>query len=161
MDALSYTSGFQNLNFVKAVQHTVNDIMKCYDAAEQKDGNTNNILYKEIVNIISATQKEIAAPQRVEPDGIHFIEQGEALVLGSDVMPLTRLSKCDDFGMCEILRRTGPEFLGDIRAGLTMVKTFYVKYDDIRKRLTYTEKVRLQEIEERQNNKDALINLIS
>ena len=139
----------------------MDDFAKYYDEAEQKDGNTNSVLYKEIVNIISETQKEAKVPRRVESNGIHFIEQGEALVLGSDVMPLTRLSKCDDFGMCEILKRTGPEFLGDIRAGLAMVKTFHVRYEDIKKRLTYTEKVRLQEIEESQNNKDALVNLIS
>ena len=135
--------------------------MACYDESEQKDGNTNNVLYKEMVSIIAETQKEGNAPKRVEPDGIHFIEQGEVLVLGSDVMPLTRMSKCDDFGMCEILKRTGPEFLGDIRAGLATVKTFFVSYEDIKKRLTYAEKVRLQEIEESQNNKDALVNLIS
>ena len=138
---MSYTSGFQNLNFVKAVQHTVNDFMRCYDESEQKDGNTNNILYKEIVNIISEIQKESNTPKRAEPDGLHFIEQGEVLVLGSDVMPLTRMSKCDDFGMCEILKRTGPEFFGDIRAGLATVKTFFVSYEDIKKRLTYIEKV--------------------
>ena len=71
---LSYTSGFQNLNFVKAVQQTVNDFMQCYDETEQKDGNTNNLLYKEIVSIIADTQKEGNAPKRIEPDGIHFIE---------------------------------------------------------------------------------------
>ena len=135
--------------------------MKCYDDNEKADGNTNNVLYKEIVRIINETQKENKSLTRLEPDGIHFIEQGEVLVLGSDVLPLTRMSKCDDFGMCEIIKRTGPEFLGDIRAGLAMVKTFYVKYSDIKKRLTYTERVRLQEIEESENNKDALVNLIS
>ena len=83
------------------------------------------------------------------------------LVLGPDSMPLTIMSKCDDFGMCEILKRTGPEFMGDIRAGLTTVKTFYVPYKDIEKRLSYTERVKLQEIEKENNNKEALINLIS
>ena len=130
------------------MQHTVNDIMKCYDELDEKDGDTNNELYKEIVNIISQTQKETNSTKRIEPEGIHFIEQGEALVLGADMMPLARMSKCDDFGMCEVLKRTGPEYLGDIRAGLAMVKTFYVKYEDIRKRLTYTELALLQEIEE-------------
>ena len=72
------------------------------------------------------------------------------------------MSKCDDFGMCEILKRTGPEFFGDIRAGLALVKTFFVKYEDFEKRLTYTEKVRMQEIEESTNKtKDALVNHIA
>ena len=59
------------------MQATVNDFMQCYDESEQKDGNTNNLLYKEIVNIIAETQKEGNAPKRIEPDGIHFIEQGD------------------------------------------------------------------------------------
>ena len=46
------------------MQQTVNDFMKCYDESEQKDGNTNNLLYKEIVNIIAETQKEGNAPKR-------------------------------------------------------------------------------------------------
>ena len=83
------------------------------------------------------------------------------LVLGSDSLPLTIMSKCDDIGMCEVLKRTGPEFMGDIRAGLGVVKTFYVPYSNILKRLSYTERVKLQEIETKNSNKEALINLIS
>ena len=136
--------------------------MKEISGHKERDGQTNNELYKQLVGVISSIENDTGEkPARLEPDGIHFIEQGEVLVLGSDAMPLTIMSKCDDFGMCEILKRTGPEFMGDIRAGLTTVKTFYVPYQDIIKRLSYTERVKLQEIEKENNNKEALINLIS
>ena len=141
---------------------TVKDIMREISGQQEKSGTVNNELYKELIGVITTIQNTEGEKQtRIEPDGIHFIEQGEVLVLGSDSVPLTIMSKCDDFGMCEVLKRTGPEFMGDIRAGLGTVKTFYVPYSDIIKRLSYTEKVKLQEIEKENSNKEALINLIS
>ena len=58
---------------------------------------------------------------RVESEGIHFIDGGEVLVVGAKCTPNARLNKCDAFGLCEMLRKTGPEFLGDIRAGIRKV----------------------------------------
>jgi len=43
---------------------------------------------------------------REEPKGVHFIEAGEVLVIGEQMVPNARLNKCDAFGMCEILRKT-------------------------------------------------------
>lgn len=74
---------------------------------------------------------------------MHFIEAGEVVVVGSDVAPISRLSKCDSFGMCELTKKVGPEYLGDIRASLKIVHTFYVPYEDMRRRLSIPERLKL------------------
>ena len=37
---------------------------------------------------------------------MHFIEAGEVLVVGEQMIPNARLNKCDAFGLSEILRKT-------------------------------------------------------
>ena len=66
------------------------------------------------------------------------------MVVGSNVAPISRMSKCDSFGLCEMTKKIGPEYLGDIRASLKIVHTFFVPYDDMRKRLSIPERLKLQ-----------------
>ena len=112
------------------------------DIVEKVDNQSEDLLYQVIV---SAVNRNAATKQRrCEPEGVHFIDSGEVLVVGKNYMPHTRLNKCDAFGMCEILRKTGPEFLGDMRAGVRPVSTFYVPYEELKKRLSIPEKIKLK-----------------
>ena len=79
----------------------------------------------------------------MEPDGVHFIDSGEVLVVGKNNVPHTRMSKCDAFGLCEVLRKTGPEFLGDMRSGVRQVHTFFFTYEEFSARLSIPEKIKL------------------
>lgn len=55
---------------------------------------------------------------RVEAKGVHFIDSGEVLVVGKTKQPNTRLNKSDSFGICDLIKKPGPEYLGDVRAGI-------------------------------------------
>ena len=56
--------------------------------------------------------------RREEPKGVHFIESGDVLVVGKCWIPNLRLSKNDTFGLCNVIRKVGPEYMGDVRAGI-------------------------------------------
>ena len=67
-------------------------------------GDSDDLLYQTLIKAMNMDQeKQINDSQ---PDGVHFIDSGEALVVGKGYSPNCRLSKCDAFGMCEILRKT-------------------------------------------------------
>mgnify|MGYP000415696365 CR=1 FL=1 len=55
----------------------------------------------------------------------------------------------------------GPEFLGDLRAGIKEVTTFFFPYEFFKKRLSVTERVRLQQMEFYQERFDGIINVIA
>ena len=65
---------------------------------------TLNDLYANLIKAIDRC-KDGHKHARVEPTGLHFIDSGEVLVIGQSTAPNARLSKCDVFGMCEILRK--------------------------------------------------------
>ena len=92
--------------------------------------NSHQMVYNAIIQTLSRSEHE--AGMRVEPDGIHFIDGGEVLVVGNKCVPNARLNKCDAFGLCDMLRKTGPEFLGDVRAGIRKVQTFYISYSEFK-----------------------------
>jgi len=84
-------------------------------------------------------------PDRHEPLGIHFVEQGEVYVVAEDYEPVRVLLKGNSFGESDIIKKASNEFLGDIRAGLRPVKTFFFSYADFKSRVSFPELVRLQE----------------
>ena len=88
--------------------------------------NSQEILYQAIVQAIERCAEvkscaEVKGGRREEPAGVHFIDQGEVYVVDTEYAALQRLAKTDTFGMCDILRKVGPEFVGDVRAGIRQV----------------------------------------
>ena len=69
-----------------------------------KDENCQELLYTSLVGAIERNNRR--AGQRREPAGVHFIESGEVLVVGSNHAPHTRLNVNDAFGLCDLLRKT-------------------------------------------------------
>ena len=59
--------------------------------------------------------------KQLEPDGIHFIAAGDAFVLSPDGTSNMKLHTNDCFGLSDFVKMPGPEYLGDIRAGLAPV----------------------------------------
>ena len=43
------------------------------------------------------------------------------LLISNEEKAIAKLGKSDQFGLCDILRSVGPEYLGEIRAGLSIV----------------------------------------
>ena len=76
------------------------------------------MLYQALAEAIEKNADYDDKGKRVEATGVHIIISGEALVVGKSYVENTRLYTLDAFGMCNILRKSGPEFLGDIRAGV-------------------------------------------
>ena len=74
------------------------------------------MLYQAIVNAIESSAN--MPGRREEPAGLHFVDQGEVLVVDEQYTPYMRMTKSDAFGMCDVLKKVGPEFMGDIRAGI-------------------------------------------
>ena len=59
--------------------------------------------------------------KRMEPKGVHFVESGEVLVIGKNKIPNMRLNRCEAFGLCDVVKKPGPEYFGDVRAGIKQV----------------------------------------
>ena len=78
--------------------------------------NNQEILYQAIVNAVESCSA--MSGRREEPTGVHFIDQGEVLVVDKQYKPYLRMAKSDTFGMCNVVKKVGPEFMGDIRAGI-------------------------------------------
>ena len=152
---LPTTSGLQNSLLVNQVNSIVDGLYEQVKSVE----NSSELLYKALVDAIERNATRAGA--RREATGVHFIESGEVLVIGQGYSPNTRLNVNDAFGMCEILRKTGPEYLGDLRAGIKQVKTFYFKYEDIRKRLSIPEKIALQTMECMQDRLEGVIQYVA
>ena len=110
------SSGLNNILLINEVQSTVDQLT---EIVEQVDNQSEDLLYQVLVSAVN--RDDATKMRRCEPEGVHFIDSGEVLVVGKNYMPHTRLNKCDAFGMCEVLRKTGPEFLGDMRAGVRPV----------------------------------------
>ena len=66
----------------------------------------DDLLFNVIMNLIRHTETEGKYKKRIEPNGVHFIERGEVLVVGQNQKPETKMSKCEAFGLCEVLRQT-------------------------------------------------------
>ena len=130
-------------------------------------------LYQNLVEAIGRNDKRRG--QRREPTGVHFIESGEVLVIGKKMVPNMRLKKCAQFGLCDVIKKSvsiinffvnhlnvqGPEFLGDIRAGIKQVQTFYFPYAELKKRLSLTEKLRLKNVGLQEERFEGVINFVS
>ena len=97
-----------------------------------------DLIFKALVWAIN--QYEGYQGRREEPTGVHFIETGEALVINSKCEPNIRLSRCDAFGISDVIKRPGPEFLGEIRCGIKQVQTYYFPYSEFNKRLSIAER---------------------
>ena len=110
------SSGLNNQVLVDKVQQKINSLNNMIKDSTE---GTDKLLFKAIAAAIDQGAADQA--RRVEPKGVHFIDSGEVLVVGKSYMPNARLAKCDAFGMCNILRKPGPEFLGDVRAGIRQV----------------------------------------
>ena len=77
---------------------------------------------------------------------MHIIETGEVLIINDEGKSISKLSKSDHFGMCDILRMVGPEYFGQMRAGLECVQTFFIPYKKLKHRLSFVEKVKLKSV---------------
>ena len=86
---------------------------------EIQDGEEEH-LYSHILKMIQEVDFS-QAEKRIEPNGMHIIETGEVLIINDEGKSISKLSKSDHFGMCDILRMVGPEYFGQMRAGLECV----------------------------------------
>mmetsp|Transcript_5916 Transcript_5916/g.7024 ORF Transcript_5916/g.7024 Transcript_5916/m.7024 type:complete len:88 (+) Transcript_5916:1375-1638(+) len=68
-----------------------------------------------------------------------------------------KLHTNDCFGNSDYLRRPGPEFLGDVRAGLHPVQTFYFEFKHLKKQVSVQEKLRMYEIAGENDRMDGII----
>ena len=55
----------------------------------------------------------------------------------------------------------GAEFLGDLRAGLKKVQTFFFTYEDFKARLSIPEKIKLQTMDSMQDRLEGVINYVA
>ena len=114
--ATQQSSGIGNSILVEQVNSMIEKISEKVGHYE----NSQEILYQAIVQAIEQCA-EVKGGRREEPVGVHFIDQGEVYVVDKEYAALQRLAKTDTFGMCDILRKVGPEFVGDVRAGIRQV----------------------------------------
>ena len=91
------TSGFQNRNLINQIEGSIGVLSNLMGKTDDKD-----LLYKVL---LGAMQNNEDQSKRVEPTGVHFIDQGEVLVVGKNKVPQCRLGKCDSFGMYDIHRK--------------------------------------------------------
>jgi hypothetical protein len=123
------TSGFNNQILVNKVQETL-DMIKNVLPEENL-----NAMYANLIKAIDQA-KGSDADIRAEPEGLHFIDSGEVLIIGKSTAPNARLSKCDSFGMCEVLRKTVSKngcfliryFCSRVRNIWVMLELVYVKF---------------------------------
>ena len=148
------TSGINNQVLIGKVTSKLTGMQNMMD---QVTGGMET-LYELVIKTMSLSEK--FKNKRVEPGGVHFVEVGEVLVIGQQMKPLMRLSKCDAFGLCSILRQPGPEFLGDLRAGIRPAQTFYISYKDIKKRLSIPERIALKRTDGNAERFEGVINYV-
>lgn len=97
-------------------------VEKKFDMLSKMAPSAQEMIYQTLIQELKEKECAIKGKgARIEAEGIHFIDGGEVLVVGERCTPNARLNKCDAFGLCELLRKTGPEFLGDIRASIRKV----------------------------------------
>ena len=89
------------------------------------------------------------------------METGEALVINGNCEPNVRLSRCDAFGISDVIKRPGPEFFGDIRCGIKQVQTYYFPYSEFNKRLSTAERSQLAKMEGMKDRLEGIINYVS
>ena len=121
-------------NLLERICEKVNCVEKSHD-----------LLFKALVWALR--QYEGNQGQREEPTGVHFIESGEALVINPNCEVNVSLSRCDAFGISDVIRRPGPEFFGDIRCGIKQVQTYYFPYSEFNKRLSTSERTLLSKMQ--------------
>lgn len=76
----------------------------------------DDLLFKVIMGLIKNLEFEGNHKRRIDPNGVHFIENGEVLIVGHNQKPEAKMRKCEAFGLCEVLRQTVSIFLSSNKA---------------------------------------------
>ena len=109
------SSGINNSILIDEVTDMVSKLSRKVATVENND----EMLFQVIADAVQNSEKNRG--RREEPKGLHIIESGEALVVSKHYVANLRLSKSDTFGTCNLLKKIGPEYLGDVRAGVKPV----------------------------------------
>ena len=118
------SSGFWNSHLIDRMSLAIERMLASITKLDQG----YDLLFKLIIDEVDSH-----FAKKLELDGIHFIAEGNAFIVGPDGTQHMKLHTNDVFGHSDFIRVPGPEFLGDVRAGLAPVFTYYISMDNLNK----------------------------
>lgn len=145
------SAGFQHQRLIREVKRLIKQITEIVIkaqtkalsqsvAGQQKSVDITSEIYQSILDIVVPTEKG----KRLEPNAVHVIVEGSAEVINKK--SLMTLAKGKHFGLCNLTHQVGPEFYGEIRAGLSPLLTYSFDYEVLKKRLSAFERAALEDI---------------
>ena len=128
------SSGFLNTHYIDKMNSSIELIVRSLEQVEE----AFDIVLKFLIDEVDSKYA-----RQLDTDGIHFIADGDAFIFGPNGTQNMKLQANDCFGQSDFVKMPGPEFLGNVRAGLTPVQTYYLSVDDLKRRISIPEKLRM------------------